>query len=205
MGKYWDELDSSVIKQIDDYTRGKFELNEYEIQETMPKVVNFYNNHVEGTDVFRDKNGCILLVQTPAMIYEKDNNGKQKKDKNGKAILRNGLRKFDGRGGGEDSYLLSNCKFRFEGVVESIGLFATKDIWSQMGGVYNENGFIKCSSLRKAYKQIGSDDKSVPLATFLLKFKIDDINELDEEGNLVIDDSDYIIYYSATITQVIKD
>ena len=41
--KYLDGIKGAIIKQIDEYERGKAELTEEEVKAIMPKVMAFYN------------------------------------------------------------------------------------------------------------------------------------------------------------------
>ena len=204
MGRFIDKVGKGVIKDIEKWERGKYELTEEEIKETMPKAIAFYNNQPEDMDVYRDKNGCILLIQTPEVIIEKDKQGNIKKDDEGDPIILNGMVDFPSDYGGETHYLLKNCKFRLYNAVQSIGLFATQDVWKQMGNIYDEKAFIKCSTLNLRYKQIGSDAKAKPEAKFLAFLNLSIEDEEDHYESIAdVDESDYITFYGATITQVI--
>jgi len=177
------KIHKDIHDQITKYERGKYTFSEDELEIIMPKVVAFYNNHPEDQDVYRDANGVILLIETPKMI----------KNKEGELV--NPMMKFESQYDDGVSYLLSNCKFRLYGRTETIGLFGSKEDWSKIDGIYNKKAFIKATKLNLRYKKLGSEDKPLNYASFLKKYELEDIDELDE--------SEYIIYYSVNIAQVI--
>ena len=181
MTDWMKKVHNDIRDQIEKYERGKYTFSEEEINNIMPKVVEFYNDHPEDRDVYRDPNGVILLIQTPKMITNKE----------GKII--NTPRKFDNDG--RVSYLLSNCKFRLYGKTGTIGIFASMEDWKKIDGIYDKKAFIKAPKLQLKYKKLGSEEKPLNLASFNVKFELEDLDELDE--------SEYIVYYSANITQVI--
>jgi len=151
---YLKDIKMEVIKQIEEYERGKFELSEDDLEMIMPEVIKFYNNHPEDQDVYRDKNGCILLIQTPKALYNK------------KGELINNLECYESNYGGDDNYLMRDCKFRIYNKVGSIGLFAEQEKWQLMGNIYDEKGFVKVPNLKLRYKLLGDDAKPMPLEKF---------------------------------------
>ena len=181
MTDWMKKVRNDIQDQIEKYERGKYTFTEEEINIIMPKVVEFYNYHPEDQDVYRDANGVILLIQTPKMITNK------------KGEIINTPRKFDNDS--RISYLLSNCKFRLYGKTGTISIFASMEDWKKIEGIYDKKAFIKASKLQLKYKKLGSEDKPLYLSLFTAKFELEDLDELDE--------SEYIIYYSANITQVI--
>jgi len=184
--KWTDNINSNVAKEIDEYVRGKYELTDDEINTTMPKVVEFYNKHPDDKDVYRDSNGCILLIQTPKVIV------------NDKNDVVNKLMPFDSEYSKDQNFLLKDCKFRINGDTKTIGLFATKEKWTLIEGIYDKTAFIKVPTLTMRYKKLGEkDDKIKPMALskFLQHYKIKSLDEIPNE---------WFVYYSANITQVIK-
>lgn len=177
------QIHNDVRDQIEKYERGKYTFSEEEIDIIMPKVVEFYNNHPEDRDVYSDVNGVILLIQTPKMITNK------------KGELVNSMMKFESQYDDSINYLLSNCKFRLNGKTGTIGIFASRENWAKIEGIYDKKAFIKASKLQLKYKKLGSEDKPLYQAQFIKKHELEDLDELDE--------SEYIIFYSANITQVI--
>lgn len=189
MTNWMGEIHKDIKKQIDKYERGKNTLSDDEVNDMMPKVIEFYNNHPEDQDVYRDVNGVILLIQTPKQIVNK-------KDET--------INKLKGYApfGDEDAdkkdwnYLLQNCKFRLYGETKTIGIFSSRTLWTEIEGIYNKKAFVKANNLSLKYKKLGSDVKPLNLTSFLKVLELDDIDEIDE--------SEYIIFYSVNITQVIK-
>lgn len=184
MTDWMKQIHQDIKKQIDKYERGKFTLSDAEINETMPKVIEFYNNHPEDQDVYRDANGVILLIQTPKVIKDKDGN------------IVNKPMGFDSLYGDEKQFMLTNCKFRINGKVETLSIFASKKEWAKIENIYDKKAFVKASQLKLRYKKLGSDDKPMNLGAFEKLHELDDIDELDV--------SEYIIYYSINISQVIS-
>jgi len=189
--RYLQDIKKDVIKQIEEFEKGRYILSEEELEKIMPKVVEFYNNHPEDEDIYTDKNGSILLIQTPEPIF----------NKNGDLV--NGLISYESLYGGEKQYLLRDCKFCIYDRVEMIGLFATEDVWRELGDVYNKKAFVKIPNLKLRYKKIGDDSKPMPESKF-----IEYMNRGRNENELYetiedIDPAEYFIYYSANISQVI--
>lgn len=184
MSNWMKQIHNDIRDQIEKYERGKYTFSEDEINVIMPKVVEFYNEHPKDQDVYRDASGVILLIQTPKMITNKEGD------------IINTPRKFPSQyEGGETSFLLSNCKFRLYGKTGTIGIFASMENMKKIEGIYDKKAFIKASKLQLKYKKLGSEDKPLNFASFIAKHELEDLDELDE--------SEYITYYSANITQVI--
>lgn len=189
MTNWKDLIKDDVKEQIEKYEYGKNTYTEDEVEEIMPKVVEFYNNHPEDEDVFRDNNGIIILIQTPKKIIDGDGN------------LVNGFDEYPPYGKTKEevdkeelSYMLRNCKFRIFDRTEFISVFASAKQWQEIGG-YDKTSFVKAFKLNRRYKKIGTEDKPMKLASFLKLYELDDIED--------IDDSEYIMYYSVNVQQVI--
>lgn len=183
------QIHKDIKKQIDKYERGKSTFSEAEIDDIMPKVIEFYNNHPEDQDVYRDVNGVILLIQTPKQIINKENKTINKL----KGYAPFGNPDADKK---DWNYLLQNCKFRISGEIRSIGIFGTQTLWYEIEDIYNKKAFVKANKLDLKYKKLGSEVKALNLTQFLKLLELDDLDEIDE--------SEYIIFYSVNITQVIK-
>jgi len=182
---WMNQVHKKITENLDSYERSKFTLDDDDINAIMPKVVEFYNNHPKDQDVYRDENGVILLIQTPKAIKGKD----------GKLV--NAPEGYDSKWNeGTKQYLIRNCKFRIYGETKPISIFASDEEWKKMGTIYDKKAFIKASSLQQRYKKIGSDEKAMSLSLFLKKYELEDIEEIDE--------SEYIVYYTVNISQVIE-
>jgi len=185
MTKNWmSQVHKEITKQLDSYEKKKYTLTEEDIERIMPKVVEFYNDQHDDVDVFKDANGVILLIQTPKAIHNKD----------GDLINKPEPYESTFEGGGTQ-YLIQNCKFQLFGKPESISIFASDEEWQKIEGVYDKKAFIKASKITRKLKKIGSDDKPMYESLFLKKYDLEDLSD--------IDDSEYIVYYSVNISQVI--
>ena len=184
MTDWMKQIHQDIKKQIDKYERGKFTYTDDEINKIMPKVVEFYNNHPEDQDVYRDADGVILLIQTPKVMKNKDGD------------ILNKPMPFDSLYGDEKQYMLTNCKFRMNGKTETMSIFASKEEWAKIKDIYDQKAFVKATQLKLRYKKLGSEDKPMNIAGFLKLHELEDIDELDA--------SEYLIYYSINISQVIS-
>lgn len=185
MTDWMKQVHKKVADQLEKYEKRKYTLTDDEIEKVMPKVIEFYNDHPEDEDVYRDENGIILLIQTPKAI----------RDRNDKLL--NSPQTWDAEDTPQEqkTYLINNCKFRHYGHTESISVWGKMEQWKQIEGIYDQKAFIKASKLNARYKMIGSDDKPTYLSKFLEANEVDSLDELDE--------SEYIVYYSINIAQVI--
>ena len=189
---YFDDLKDDIKEALEKLETGRTQVEDEDEKEALIKeAIQFYNTHPEDKDVFRYKNVCVLLIQTPE---------KQVND-NGK--IANTLREFSSKYNPEESnWLLNGCKFRIYGKTEFISVFATKSQWKEIG-IYGKKALIT-GNLKEQYKLLEDMNdngiRPMGLKEFLSHCRASgyDVKTLKD-----LDDANYRTYYSTNVIQVL--
>lgn len=180
-----------VRKDLEEFQVVQGELEDEELEEIMPKVVEFYNDPPKDKDVYRLENGqCILLIQTPARI---------KGNKNGKEITLNKPKPLNTNYPYADSKFPDKtfkqwCNALIYGETVSVSVFGSYEQWLELD--FGNKAFVKCTNLKVSYKLLNDTGNPVGLDKFLKDCNIKGLEDLDE--------NDYRIYYTVNVQQVIK-